>query len=273
MSMIESPEVPMDALLARAGAPVPQRSRPAVPALAGVSVVLPCLNEEANIAGAIRNARAAAAAAAGDHEVIVVDDGSTDGTARIAREFVEADRRVRLVVHGRNRGYGGAVRSGIAAARMDWVLLTDADRQFDLRDLADFVPLAGAADAVWGRRVLRRDTLGRRASATAWNRLVRGLFRVPVSDVDCGFKLIRRDLLRRCDLRTSGAMISTELAVQCRAQGARFAEIGVHHHPRVAGQETGGSPRVILRAFRELARMHATLRRLSRGGPVAHPQG
>jgi glycosyltransferase involved in cell wall biosynthesis len=180
---------------------------------------------------------------------------------------------VRLVVHARNRGYGGAVRSGIAAARMDWVLLTDADRQFDLRDLAGFVPLTRAADAVWGRRVLRRDTLGRRASAAAWNRLVRGLFRVPVSDVDCGFKLIRRDLLQRCELRTTGAMISTELAVQCRAHGACFAEIDVHHHPRVAGQETGGNPRVILRAFGELARMHATLRRLSRGGPVAHPQG
>jgi glycosyltransferase involved in cell wall biosynthesis len=274
MSMIESPEVPAETLLARAGAPVPPRSRPAtVPALGSVSVVLPCLNEEANIAGAIRNARSAAAAAAADHEIIVVDDGSTDGTGRIARGFVEADPHVRLVVHARNRGYGGAVRSGIAAARMDWVLLADADRQFDLRDLADFVPLTGAADAVWGRRVLRRDTAGRRACAAAWNRLVRALFRVPVSDVDCGFKLIRRDLLRRCELRTSGAMISTELAVQCRAHGARFAEIDVRHHPRVAGRETGGNPRVVLRAFGELARMHATLRRLSRAAPVAHPQG
>jgi glycosyltransferase involved in cell wall biosynthesis len=274
MSMIESPEVPADALVAAAGAPVAPSLRPAAAAtLCSVSIVLPCLNEEANIAGAIRNARAAAAACAVDHEVIVVDDGSTDGTGRIARAFVEADRHVRLVVHASNRGYGAAVRSGIAAAGMDWVLLTDADRQFDLRDLADFVPHTRAADAVWGRRVLRRDTRGRRASAAAWNRLVQALFRVPVSDVDCGFKLIRRDLLQGCELRTSGAMISTELAVQCRAQGARFAEIDVRHHPRVAGQETGGDPRVILRAFRELARMHATLRRLSRAGPVAYPQG
>jgi glycosyltransferase involved in cell wall biosynthesis len=273
MSTIESPSPSAEALLPRPGAPVLPRARPAVPTLGGVSIVLPCLNEEANIAGAIRDARAAAAPAAEDYEVIVVDDGSTDGTGRIAREFVDADPYVRLIVHPRNRGYGGAVRSGIDAARMDWVLLTDGDRQFDLRQLTDIVPLTASADAVWGRRIARRDTIRRRACAAAWNGLVRALFRLPVRDVDCAFKLIRRDLLRRCELRARGAMISTELAVQCRAQGARFAEVGVDHRPRVAGAETGGNPRVILRAFRELAQLHAPLRRLSRAGPVAHPQG
>ncbi|HEX8157544.1 MAG TPA: glycosyltransferase family 2 protein [Solirubrobacteraceae bacterium] len=254
-------------------APARLRSVPTAPSLGSVSVVLPCFNEEANVAEAIRNAAAAAAMTSEDYEIIVVDDGSTDGTARIASDFVEADPRVRLILHARNRGYGDALRSGIEAARMDWVLLADADLQFDLRELADFVPLTRDADALWGRRILRQDTITRRASAAAWNRLMRALFHLPVHDVDCGFKLIRRDLLRQFKLQTSGAMISTELVVQCEAEGARFAEIGVHHHPRVAGEETGGNPRVILRAFRELGRMYGALRRLSRAGLVApHPQ-
>jgi glycosyltransferase involved in cell wall biosynthesis len=253
-----SPDVPP-----RAVAPVPPRGGSAAPSLGTLSVVLPSFNEEANLPDAIRNATAAAAMTSDDYEIIVVDDGSTDATGRIAQDFVESDSHVRLIVHEHNRGYGEALRSGIGAARMEWVLLADADLQFDLCALADFVPLTRSADALWGRRILRQDTIARRASAAAWNRLMRALFRLPVSDVDCGFKLIRRNFLQPITFRTSGAMISTEMAVLCRAEGARFAEIGVHHHPRVAGEETGGDPHVIMRAFRELARMHGDLRRLS----------
>jgi glycosyltransferase involved in cell wall biosynthesis len=244
-------------------ASVPPSGRRAPTSLHSLSVVLPCFNEEDNVAAAIRNAIEAAAMTSESYEIIIVDDGSTDDTARIAREFIESDAHVRLIVHTRNRGYGDALRSGIAAARMGWVLLADADLQFDLRELTDFVPLTRDADALWGRRILRQDRILRRASAAAWNRLMRTLFDLPVHDVDCGFKLIRGDLLRRFDLQTSGAMISTELVVRCQAQGARFAELGVHHHPRVAGDETGGEPHVILRAFRELTRMYPTLRTLS----------
>jgi glycosyltransferase involved in cell wall biosynthesis len=235
--------------------------------LASLSIVLPCFNEESNVAEAIRNAVAAAVACSDRYEIIVVDDGSSDDTARVVTGL--GVPHVRLVLHPHNRGYGEALRSGIRAARMDWVLLADADLQFDLRDLADFLPLTASADALWGRRIVRRDTLLRRAYAAAWNRLVRALFALPVRDVDCGFKLIRGSLLRRFELQTTGAMISTELAVQCLAQGARFAEVGVRHRPRTAGDETGGDPRVIARAFGELLRMHRMLRRLSHGAAAA----
>jgi glycosyltransferase involved in cell wall biosynthesis len=235
----------------------------AASALASLSIVLPCFNEEANIAAAIENAAAAARQCSDRYEIVVVDDGSTDGTARVIGELVEPN--IRAIVHTRNRGYGEALRSGIRAARMEWVLLADADLQFDLRDLADFVPLARSADALWGRRLVRQDTLLRRLYASVWNRLVRRLFDLPVRDVDCGFKLIRAGVLRDVTLQTTGAMISTELAVQCVARGARFAEIGVRPHPRIAGEETGGDPRVIVHALHELAAMHRVLRRLSHG--------
>jgi glycosyltransferase involved in cell wall biosynthesis len=230
--------------------------------LAGVSIVLPCFNEAPNVADAVRAAIGAAEAHAADCEVIVVDDGSTDATAQIAARLADADRRVRLLVHPSNRGYGGAVRTGLRAARMPWVLLTDADLQFDLRELEAFVPLASEADLIAGWRIARQDPPHRRLNAAAWNWLMHRRFDLPVRDVDCAFKLIRRDLLEELPLTSGGAMISTELVVRAVAAGATVREVGVHHLPRVAGEQSGASPRVVIRAFRELGRLHGELRRL-----------
>jgi glycosyltransferase involved in cell wall biosynthesis len=231
-------------------------------ALAGLTIVLPAFNEEPNIAEAIRNATAAGERCAKTHEIIVVDDGSRDATAAVAASYAARDSRVRLVLHSGNQGYGQAVRSGIAAARMPWVLLTDADLQFDLRQLEHFLPFTSDSDLIVGHRVLRSDRLTRRLNAAAWNWLVRALFHLPVSDVDCAFKLVRRDVLARVELSSTGAMISTELVVRLLAAGARLEEQEVRHLPRVAGEETGGNPRVIARAFRELAGLRRTLPRL-----------
>lgn len=237
--------------------------RPA-PLLPGLSIVLPCYQEEANVADAIRAAESAAARTSEEYEILVVDDGSTDATAEIAARFVDGSGRVRLLIHSHNRGYGAAVRSGIDAAAMPWVLLTDADLQFDLRELEDFVMLTRSADLVAGRRVLRQDPLPRRINGAAWNWLMRTLFDLPVRDVDCAFKLVRRDLLDGVALSSTGALISAELLIGCRAQGARIVEHGVRHRPRAAGDQSGARLGVIARAFAELGRQYAALRRLSR---------
>ncbi|HZV73398.1 MAG TPA: glycosyltransferase family 2 protein [Conexibacter sp.] len=228
--------------------------------LPGLSIILPCFNEEANVADAIRYAAAVAAEAAADYEVIVVNDGSTDATAERAAAFAATDEHVRLVVHAVNRGYGDALRSGLAAARMPWIFLTDADLQFDLRELERFVPLAGDADLLVGRRAQRRDPLGRRVNARMWNWLVRRLFAIPIRDVDCAFKLVRASALDGVELRSHGAMISTELIVKLLARGARLQERDVQHRPRIAGEQSGANPRVVLRALRELVWLRGELR-------------
>src|SRR5439155_14717011 len=210
-------------------------------------------------------AAGADAATSRDYEVIVVDDGSSDDTAEVAARFARVDERVRLHVHTHNRGYGAALRTGIRAARLPWILLTDADLQFDLRELEDFLPLAPDADLLLGWRILRQDPVARRVSAAAWNWLVRWVFQVPVRDVDCAFKLWRRELLQGVELTSTGAMISTELLVKCVAAGARLRDLAVHHRPRVAGDATGANPRVVLRAFRELAELRRALGRLAPG--------
>ena len=229
--------------------------------LPGLSIVLPCFNEEANVADAIRYAAAAAAAVAQDYEVIVVNDGSSDATAERAAAFAAVDEHVRLVVHAVNRGYGDALRSGLDAARMPWIFLTDADLQFDLGELERFVPPAlEGADLLVGCRAQRQDPFVRRANARAWNWLVRRLFAIPVRDVDCAFKLVRAKALDGVELKAGGAMISTELIVRLLTRGARLQERDVQHRPRVAGEQSGANPRVVLRAFRELAWLRGELR-------------
>ncbi len=215
------------------------------------SLVLPAYNEEANIAVVAKDALTTLPQFSDDFEIIVVDDGSRDHTAEIVSHLASSDPRIRLQRHGRNRGYGAALATGFRATRGDFVMFMDADRQFDIRDLRLLAPFAMEYDIVAGFRMERRDSLQRRVFAELFNVTVRVLFGVHLRDIDCAFKLFRGDLLRGMDLTAPGALINTEIQAKARRQGARLQQIGVHHYPRIAGEATGGSPRVILRAMRE----------------------
>ena len=224
-----------------------------------VSIVLPAYNEEENIEQAVAEATATSERLFADHEILVVDDGSADRTAALVRELNQSDDRVRVISHGRNRGYGEALRTGFLASRLDHVFFTDADLQFDMNELERFVPYAGTVDVIAGYRVNRQDPLVRRLNAYGWNLLVRILFYVPVRDIDCAFKLFDRRVLDDIDIESVGAMVNTELMVKLGRKGASVVEIGVTHRPRNAGQARGANPRVIAMAFREVLRMRRRL--------------
>ena len=227
-----------------------------------ISILLPAYNEAANIDRAIAEASAAAERLFDDHEIVVVDDGSTDGTRSIVEALAAQDGRIRLAAHNGNRGYGEALRTGFLASRHEYVFFTDADLQFDMAELERFLDYVGTVDVVAGYRVNRQDPRSRRLMAIAWNLLVRVLFYVPVRDIDCAFKLFDRRVLTDVDIESVGAMVNTELMVKLGRRGASVVEVGVHHRPRVAGQARGADPRVILLAFRELRRMRRRLAEL-----------
>jgi glycosyltransferase involved in cell wall biosynthesis len=235
--------------------------------LSGLSVFLPSHNEEANVERVVRGYLDELPKVAADYEVIVVNDGSRDRTGEIAARLAAENPHVKVVNHEVNRGYGGAVISGIRAASMPYVMLSDGDGQFDPKDVEKLAAFMPEYDVVVGRRAHRADHLMRRINGKAWTLLVRVVLGVTITDIDCGFKMFRRGLLNGMELRAHGAMISTELMARLMGRGARIKEVDVQHLPRTAGEQSGANLRVVMRAFRELFVLYAELRAERRRQP------
>lgn len=225
-----------------------------------LSVFFPAHNEAENIGPLVEKTVSVLEPFVADFEVIVVDDGSTDGTHEVADELAERFPAVRVVHHPKNRGYGGAVKTGIVSATKDWIFFSDGDGQFDISEIEHFLPHAGEYDAVVGYRIDRQDPAHRKVFAFCWGTLIRLLFGFRVRDLDCAFKLFRRTFFDGVELHAEGAVISVELFATMTKADAKIKQIGVHHYPRRAGEQSGGSLKVILRAFKELFRLRGVLR-------------
>ncbi|MFI5262263.1 MAG: glycosyltransferase family 2 protein [Candidatus Limnocylindrales bacterium] len=256
--------------------------------VAALSFFFPAHDEAENIEALVTEALAALPALATRFEIIAVDDGSRDGTGDLADALAAAHPDVvRAVHHAVNQGYGAALRSGFQAARYPFVAFTDGDRQFRVADLGRLLARLEAGDAggaggdrgpipldvVVGYRQHRADALVRLVYARAYRWCLRLFFGLAVRDVDCACKLFRREALAGVRLESGGAFLSAELLIKLRARGARLAQVGVPHHPRVAGRASGADPRVVLRAVRDFWRLRLRLWRdregaLSRGVPV-----
>jgi len=228
--------------------------------MASVSVFFPCYNEQGNVARTVENALRVLEKLNADFEIIVVDDGSSDGTGRIADEMAGRDKQIKVVHHQRNLGYGAALRSGFAAATKELVFYTDGDGQFDMNEMPSLLPLMAQWDIVSCYRLNRRDPFIRKVNAWAWTKLVCLLFGLKIRDVDCAFKLYKREIFDRIKLSSTGALIDAEILARAAGKGYRITQKGVHHYPRTAGAQTGAKLRVILRAFKELFKLHRQIR-------------
>jgi glycosyltransferase involved in cell wall biosynthesis len=220
-------------------------------AMGSFSLVLPAHNEAENLVPVVRRALQVLPEFFDAFEIIVVDDGSKDATGAIADRFASEDPRVRVIHHAKNRGYGGALTSGFKATTGAHVMFMDSDRQFDIVDIERLYPFMETHEIVAGFRMMRQDSLHRRVFAEVFNLVVRTLFGVHLRDIDCAFKIFDGDLIRSLDLSSPGALINTEIQAKARRQGAAIQQVGVRHFPRIAGEATGGNPRVIARAMKE----------------------
>jgi glycosyltransferase involved in cell wall biosynthesis len=220
-----------------------------------LTVSLPAYNEQDNIGPMVDLVRRQVGPLVERLEVIVVDDGSVDRTAEVVEAISREDPRVRLVRHPVNLGYGAAVYDGVWAASQAFVFFTDSDRQFSLEELPRFMARLTEADMVIGYRYARSDPWFRRLFGQGWSWLVNLMFGYTARDVDCAYKIFSRAVIDTVDVDSRGATFSAEFLVRAKRAGFRIVEEPVSHHPRVAGSQTGANPRVILRAFRELARL------------------
>ncbi|HEX42695.1 MAG TPA: glycosyltransferase family 2 protein [Phycisphaerales bacterium] len=225
-----------------------------------VSVFLPCYNEQANVARTVGRAAEVLESIRADYEIIIVDDGSTDDTARIAGDLARGNPRIRVVRHPSNRGYGAALISGFRAATRELVFYTDGDGQFDFAEMPALLPLMQEYDIVSCYRIDRKDNIIRRINGWAWTWLVCRLFGLRIRDIDCAFKLYKRSIFDDMMMASSGALIDTEILARAVRKGYRITQRGVHHYPRTAGASTGASLRVIFRAFRELFQLYGRIR-------------
>ena len=202
-----------------------------------ISAFFPAYNDAETIAGLVRRASEILAGWTPDFEVIVVNDGSVDSTAEKLDELQKEFPGLRVVTHKTNRGYGGALRSGFAAASKELVFYTDGDGQYDVRELENLLlKLSDGVDVVNGYKKNRADGVHRKILGSVYATSAKFFFRLPVSDVDCDFRLIRASRLHEIDLQMDSGAICVELVKKLSRAGSVFTEVGVGHYPRVAGR-------------------------------------
>jgi glycosyltransferase involved in cell wall biosynthesis len=215
--------------------------------------MFPCYNDAATIGGLVDDVHEVLAPLTEELEVIVVNDGSSDGSREVLDALATERPWLRVIHHERNRGYGGALISGFTAARNEWIFYTDGDAQYDAREAAALVPLATEhVDVVQGWKIARGDTLVRKVIGRLYHHVVKLLFRLPVRDTDCDFRMFRRRLIVERPLQSSSGVICVEMMRTFDDVGARFVETPVHHYPRPSGRSQFFRLPAIARSARQL---------------------
>ena len=203
----------------------------------GLSVFLPAYNDSGTIASLVITSLKTAARLTPNFEVIVVNDGSADATAEIADELARTYPQVRVVHHERNRGYGGALRTGFASATRDLIFYTDGDAQYDPAEMeALWAAFNDGVDLVNGYKISRSDPLHRIVIGRIYHHTVKVLFGLKVRDVDCDFRLMRRSIFDRVALEKNSGVICLEMMKKIQDAGFRIAEVPVHHYHRAFGK-------------------------------------
>lgn len=221
-----------------------------------ISAFFPCYNDEGTIAGLVRETDAQLRCATSDYEIIVVNDGSSDGSAAVLEALAREMPQLKVVTHPVNRGYGGALRSGFAAASKDVVFYTDGDGQYDVKEIPIMLALlVDDTDFVNGMKMSRSDPAYRVFVGNLHKFLTRWAFWLPVDDVDCDYRLIRRWVLDRIELRSNSGSICVELVKRAQRAGARFRQVSVRHYSRQFGRSQFFRPWRILQTYSDLAAM------------------
>ncbi len=231
--------------------PQSEKSRPL-----GLSVVFPAYNDAGTIPSMVIGARLSARGLVDDFEIVVVNDGSSDHTAEVLSELQEVFPELRVVTHPKNRGYGGALRSGFDSATKDLIFYTDGDAQYDPREMTRlFDAWEASSDFVNGVKIGRSDPFHRVIIGRLYHWSVRLAFGLKLSDVDCDFRLFRRAIFDKVELTKDSGVICVELMKKVQDHGFRIQEVPVHHFHRAYGKSQFFNFPRIARTLMDLSRL------------------
>ncbi len=229
-----------------------------------LSVFLPAYNEEDNLERTVANVIENLKQNVSLWEIVIVNDGSKDKTGKIADSLAKKDKRITVIHHHPNRGYGAAFKSGLYGCKYPWISFIDSDGQFDFKEISRFIKTQQktSADMVIGYYLGRKVHFTRKLNSKIWQFIVYLLFGLNVRDIDCGFKLISRkvvDTIPRLESER-GAFISSEFLIKAQKAGFKIVEIGVQHYPRQFGEATGAKLNVIVQSFVDIFRLWKKIR-------------
>lgn len=224
-----------------------------------LSLFFPAYNEEENLEETVEKAIPVLKSIAEKYELIIINDGSKDKTGEVAKKLQQKYPYIRIITHNPNRGYGAALKSGFYNSKFEWIVFIDADGQFDFSEITKFIEKQREtnADLVIGFYFKRAVPFVRILGSKAWELAVFLLFGMKVTDTDCGFKMFRKEVFKKIPKLESerGPFITSEYLTKAKQAGFKFAEVGVHHYPRVGGAATGFSLKVILSGLSDLIRL------------------
>ena len=235
--------------------------------LNSLTIFFPCYKDEKSIGKLVRNADAIAKIITDDYEIIVVNDASPDNALQVLQNLQGEITRLRIISHAKNKGYGGAIRSGFDNATKEFVFYTDGDGQYDVMELPLLTEqMTDSVDVVNGWKIERGDGMARKIIGNVWCTFVKLAFGIKIKDVDCDFRLIRKKVLDTIELETNTGAICTEFVKKTQTAGLIFSEVGVNHYPRMHGSSQFLRSRRILDTFLEEAKLWIRLHRSRQRG-------
>jgi glycosyltransferase involved in cell wall biosynthesis len=222
------------------------------PKLSELSAFMPAYNEEPNIGWVTEDVLTKLRMVTDKLELIIVNDGSADKTGEIIDRLQQKYPEVVAKHHPQNRGYGAALKTGFSSCSKKYIFYTDGDGQFDSGEISKLIPLLEKGDVVSAYRVDRKDPWNRILNAWIYNTFLLIFFRLNVKDVDCAFKLYKAEFFDKVQLKSDGALIDAEVLIKLKKQGAKIVQCGVHHYPRLVGEQTGSKLKVIFKTGKEI---------------------
>lgn len=209
-----------------------------------LSIFFPCYNDGKSIGKLVRQADLTAKDLTNNYEIIVIDDGSTDNSRKVLLNLKKRVKKIKLIFHEKNKGYGGVLKTGFETAKKEWIFYTDGDGQYDTRELKILWNLMkGDINFVNGIKIARNDYSYRVVLGNMYALIARWMFYLPVYDVDCDFRLIKKKLSDKIDLKCTSGAVCVELVKKAQITGAKIRQVSVHHYPRKYGQSQFFRPR------------------------------